>query len=163
MTEEIDFTVPEYDPDLIEEYRKEFNAIDVDHNGYLDKKEFKKYLLSQGYKERQVKVTYKIVDVNHDHKILFDEFARFVQSTVEIVANNDVSYYLKLVYKSCDKNNNGTLNKKEFIRFMKCMDLPVNYFKRNKRFKEADLDKDGKINYDEIVKYYHFRMKNAKK
>ena len=143
MTEEIDFTVPQYDPDMIEEYRKEFNAIDVDHNGYLDKKEFKKYLLKNGYKERQVKITYKIVDVNHDHKIHFEEFANFIQSTVEIIEKNDVNKYLKLVYKSCDKNNNGTLNKKEFARFMKCMDIPVNFFNKSKKFKEADSNKNG--------------------
>lgn len=163
MSEDVDFTVPEYDPAMIEEYRKEFNRIDVDHNGYLDKEEFKKYLLTQGYKDRQVKITYKIVDVNHDHRIHFEEFARYVQASVEIIENNDVHLYLKLVFNSCDKNNDGSLNKKEFIRFMKCMDLPVNFFQRSKKFKEADVDKSGSIDFNEIVKYYNFRMTNAKK
>ncbi|KAK8883997.1 hypothetical protein M9Y10_043100 [Tritrichomonas musculus] len=162
-SDNIHFTVPEFDPDLIEEYRKEFNAIDVDHNGYLDKKEFKKYLSDQGYKEKQIKITYKIVDVNHDHKIHFEEFAHFIQATVQIVEKNDVNAYLTLVFKSCDKNHNNTLNKKEFVRFMKCMDLPVGFFEKNKKFKEVDTDKSGHIEYDEIVNYYNFRMNNPKK
>lgn len=156
----ISFSVPDFDPDLLDEYRKEFDRIDTDHNHYLDKKEFTQYLLNQGYSKKMVKVTYKIVDINHDGKIAFDEFAEFIQSSVKIVEENDVNAYLKLVFKSCDTNHDGSLDKKEFAKFMKFMNIPVGFFQKDKKFKQVDTDGSGNIDFEEIMQFYHFTMSN---
>lgn len=159
-TESISFSVPEFDPDLLDEYRKEFERIDTDHNHYLDKKEFTQYLLEQGYTKKMVKVTYQIVDGNHDNKISFDEFANFIQSSVKIVEENEVNSYLQLVFNSCDKNKDGKLDKKEFVKFMKFMNIPVGFFQKDKKFKKVDTDGSGSIEFPEILQYYHFVMAN---
>lgn len=161
--EEIAFSVPEFDPELIEEYRKDFNRVDKDKNSYLDKKEFKQYLLEQGYEKKMVKVTYQIVDRNHDNKISFEEFACFIQASVKYVSENDINSYLKLVFDSCDKNKDGKLDKKEFTQFMKFMDIPVGFFQKDKTFKKIDTDHSGSIEFPEITQYYNFVMSNPEK
>lgn len=161
--EDISFSVPEFDPELLEEYRKEFDRIDTDKNSYLDKKEFKQYLLEQGYSKKMVKVTYQIVDCNHDNKISFEEFASFVQASVKIISENDVNEYLQLVFNSCDKNKDGKLDKKEFTKFMKFMNIPVGFFQKDKKFKKVDTDNSGTIEFPEILQFYNFEMSNQDK
>ncbi|OHT04168.1 EF hand family protein [Tritrichomonas foetus] len=158
MTENVSFSIPKYDPNLIAEYRKEFDRVDVDKNQYLDKKEFIDYLVQQGQSTKMAKITYKIVDMNHDHQISFDEFADYIHAACEIVTNNDVNAYLRLVFRASDKKKDNHLDKKGFKKFMKFMDIPVGFFDANKKFKKFDTDKSGTIEFDEITRMYHFEM-----
>ena len=156
--ESIAFQVPQYDQDHLDEYRAEFNFVDKDKNGFLDRDEFIDYLVKQGTDKKMAKVTCKIVDVNHDNKISFDEFAEYIHSSIAICENNDVEAYLRLVFKSCDKNHNNSLDKKEFKKFMKFMNIPVSFFNASKKFKQFDTDKSGSIEFDEIMNMYKFEM-----
>ena len=66
---------------------------------------------------------------------------------------------MKVVYISVKAhgNSSGGLKKKEFLKFMKLMNTPVGFFKRNKVFKEYDRDKTGRIDYIEILFQVHVR------
>ena len=156
------FNIPKYDPDLLAEYKKEFDRADSNSDGFLLKDEFLKYLSNQGQTKEMARITYKIVDINRDRKISFEEFADYIHSACQIELNNDVTSYLRLVFRSCDRKKTGYLDKKGFLKFMKYMNLPVGFTQKNKKFKQFDTDKDGKISFEELVALYNYEIEKAK-
>ena len=77
-----------------------------------------------------------------------------------MIEKNKIEDYVRLIYDSVKSSSkyDGGLNKKEFLKFMKLMNSPVGFFERKKIFCKYDVDDNGTVDYDEIMKIINFKQ-----
>ena len=64
-----------------------------------------------------------------------------------------------MTFKNMQVDYVGGLKKKEFLKFMKLMNTPVGFFEKRRVFKEYDADKDGTVDFNEIMANIYFKQK----
>merc|ERR550517_1602985 len=57
----------------IDAVRKKFRAVDKDHSGQVDKKEFKKFFQAEGMKDGKIAKLWKKIDTDHSGKVSYGE------------------------------------------------------------------------------------------
>lgn len=159
-TLDVPFSYENFDIKYLESLLHDFQKYDKNGDGRLVKKEFVQWLVDGGTKKKVAKRLFYVADSNNDESLSFDEFKHFAQIQHDMIVKNDVKSYAKLIYtsvKSRGKYPNG-LTKKEFLKFMKLMNTPVGFFDRRKIFKKYDADKNGTIDFDEIMSKINFKQ-----
>lgn len=65
----------------MEKLKEEFGIHDVDQNGFITKEELQYVIAKSGVKvtDRQVRKTIKAADADHDGRISYDEFVKFME------------------------------------------------------------------------------------
>lgn len=176
------------DDQLVEMLTKLFLKGDVDGNGVLDAKEFKKLLNESdlGLSQKEIKILYTQADLNEDGAVEYREFipacvqligvlkakASAEQAAIskEIEAREIADYYIRgmsaqeveammgVAFQMADKDGNGFLDQKEFQAFLK--DMPLNLTKKevNAAMLSYDANQDGKISFQEFVPIFHAVM-----
>ncbi|KAK8833660.1 hypothetical protein M9Y10_030420 [Tritrichomonas musculus] len=155
----VPFTYDEFDVNFLESLSHDFSKYDGDQDGKLNKHEFVSWLVNGGTKKKIAKHLFYVADSNNDGCLSLEEFKKFAKVQQDMIIKDDLANYVKVVYISVKAhgNSSGGLKKKEFLKFMKLMNTPVGFFKRNKVFKEYDRDKTGRIDYIEILFQVHVR------
>ena len=159
------------EPDCQRGFREAFDKVDTNHNGRLDKKEFRQFMIQAG-QERLSKYIFEVIDKDHSGDVSLDEFLEFGQAMWDIVTKKDMRRYLKMIFDACDVGSKGAdgkevkkgyLTYKEFLKFMKYTGAKIGLFERKKAFKNYDEDGNGKIEFSEVMSKINFVLKSMTK
>ena len=117
--------------------------------------DFKKFLINnqeknifQGEKDEEIKKQFLGIDIDYNNKIDFTEF---------LAANLDKSLYLdkirlKNAFDILDSDKNGIITKENIIEVLKIEKLYDNNKLAMNLIEQNDINKDGKIDFDEFYK-----------
>ena len=139
----------------IENAYKVFNKFDVNGDGRVSREEFKGGLrsftsLSQEQLEEESERIYKVIDTNYNGFIELEEFVRAAIDK-SIFINNDI---LKFAFLFLDKNETGKITIEDLIEIFNQNNSnicnPVIEKQLRSIFEEVDLNKDGKISFEEF-------------
>jgi Ca2+-binding EF-hand superfamily protein len=174
--------------DLVEQLTTLFLQSDVDGNGVLDKREFKRLMqeANLGLTKKQIKLLYSQADVNDDGSI---EYREFIPACVEVIlsiqardearamreqqeteayeqaayffhgmSSEEMEYLVREAFNAADVDGSGELDMKEFQTFLR--DLPLNLTKNeiNMAMMEVDANQDGKVSLEEFLPLFHVLM-----
>lgn len=151
ITKELD--IPEEE---LEEYRAAFTMFDKDGSGSISAKEFLKVLknLGQNVSKEEASNIMKELDKDNSGEIDFDEFISYMKSIKVQEELNEEDIVIR-AFQTFDENKDDVISIEEF-RHILC-NLGQDRFSQeecDEIFKEADLNKDGVLNYREFVQYW---------
>ncbi|XP_026578673.1 uncharacterized protein LOC113451503 [Pseudonaja textilis] len=130
--------------DTKEEIQAAFRVFDRNGDGYVNTAELRHVLTAVGEKltDEEVKLLIKEMDRKGDGKVNYEEFARIM--------------IFKESFSHFDLNGDGVITKKELGTVMRSLqDILQETFTDQEvedMLKEADLDEDGKVTFEEFVK-----------
>ena len=154
VKQEID--IPESE---IEEYKDAFNLFDKDGSGSVDRKEFLKVLknLGQNVTKEEVDEIIKDLDQDNSGEISFDEFITYMKRIKVQEAQEEDDEIIK-AFQTFDADKDDKISNQEFIHILCNLgDDKFTKIECEELFKEADLDKDGFLNYREFVSFWRSR------
>ncbi|XP_052249544.1 neo-calmodulin-like isoform X2 [Dreissena polymorpha] len=107
--------------------------------------------------EQQVTDAMRALDANGNGRIEFQEFYSFMQAEMSKVS--DESYtnredIVRSAFRTFDRDGNGYIDENEFRVAMKKLGETLTDKELDDMMRQADVDGDGKINYEEFVKMW---------
>lgn len=164
---------------VLERYlRRLFALHDTDNNGVLDQKEFAKLLEKSGlgFTKKLIRKLLIEADANEDGVIQYEEYlpvmleiirssevtklkkaddAAASQQAVDFILTNMTEEQLERAiskeFMRADADNNGYLDRSEFIACMRDMDFGLTKKEILYLMAEVDINQDGKVQYEEFV------------
>ena len=134
---------------MTKELRKCFIQFDTNGDGRLDKKELingLKMVHSRNDLEKEVDRVMKIIDVDGNGFIEYEEFLRASIDINKILTDENI----KIVFKLFDANNTGKITPMELKRVMDINTADVSDEVWAQIIDDIDLDKDGVISFHEF-------------
>ena len=130
---------------------KLFNQIDLNGDGKISEDELYKALctkIESDTLEEDIKKIYKNLDMNDDGYIEYGEFVRAAVSKEKFMGEN----VLKFAFRFFDKDNSGKITFEEIEKVFKNSVTDKNNIEEalNKIIFEVDLNRDGKISFEEF-------------
>eukprot|EP01130_Rhizamoeba_saxonica_P008729 TRINITY_DN3527_c0_g3_i1.p1 TRINITY_DN3527_c0_g3~~TRINITY_DN3527_c0_g3_i1.p1 ORF type:complete len:154 (-),score=42.36 TRINITY_DN3527_c0_g3_i1:114-575(-) len=129
-----------------------FQAMDKNGDGLVDASEIRDYyaekLGENGLSENDVHQMLSMADLDGDRALAFDEFKRIVQ-IAKSPPDPETASELRKTFAFFDANGDGSLSLQEFIDAI--VELEYDIDDPEEMFNEADVDKNGKINFTEFV------------
>nr|KAG5701284.1 hypothetical protein BaRGS_020646 [Batillaria attramentaria] len=92
------------------------------------------------------------IDRNDTGQIEWEEFSEFMHN-LKMATKQDQMEEMIRAFKLFDHNNDDHIDASELRRVVTTMGDKLTLEEANKMIKVADLDKDGRINYKEFVKF----------
>jgi calmodulin len=137
----------ELTPEQINEFKTAFSLFDKDGDGTITAKELDTVMRSIGQNptEAELKDMINEVDVDGNGTIDFDEFLTLMALKMK---DTDTEEELIEAFKVFDRNGNGLISAADLRNVM--MNLTDEEI--NEMIREADLDGDRHINYEEFVR-----------
>jgi len=130
-----------------------FKQMDANNDGALSREEIKTFLLDSGFDNAFIEEFIVTFDENSDGKVTFDEYTQKLGSIPK--GERGVSHW-KTVFKHFDKDGSGFLEVSELPKILEEANVDSSNFSAQD-FKdwvaEMDADGDGKINYNEFLKF----------
>jgi len=138
-----------------QEIAKVFKKINECKTGMISFEDFKKFLINnqeenifKGEKDEEIRKKFLGIDIDYNNKIDFTEF---------LAANLDKSLYLdkiklKNAFDIFDSDKNGIISKENIIEALKIEKLYDNNKLALNLIEQNDINKDGKIDFDEFCK-----------
>jgi calmodulin len=153
---EVNSKVMDIPEEEIEEYRAAFNMFDKDGSGAISSKEFMKVLknLGQSVTKEEASNIMKDIDADGSGEIDFDEFITYMRKVKIQEEINEEDAVIR-AFMTFDVDKDDVISLDEF-RHILC-NLGSDRFSQDECdeiFKEADLNKDGVLNYREFVSYW---------
>ena len=105
--------------------------------------------LGQNPSEEELKQMIREVDLNGNGTIDFKEFMCLM---VKQMKDNDTDEELQYAFKVFDRNKNGYITSHELRSAMTNLGENLTTEEVEEMIKEADLDNDGQIDFDEFMK-----------
>ena len=135
----------------IMEFKAAFELFDKDRNGKITSKELGTVMrgLGQNPTEEELKQMIREVDLNGNGTIDFKEFMCLM---VKKMKDNDPEEELQEAFKVFDNDQNGYINSHELRHAMTNLGENLSPEEVEEIVKEADLDNDQQIDYDEFMK-----------
>ncbi|XLU30997.1 hypothetical protein S245_067063, partial [Arachis hypogaea] len=106
--------------------------------------------LDQNPTEEELQDMITEVDADGNGTIEFDEFLNLMAKKIK--DTDDAEEELKEAFKVFDKDQNGFISASELRHVMINLGEKLTDEEVEQMIKEADLDGDGQVNYDEFVK-----------
>ena len=137
--------------ETISQYRVIFELFDKDNNGKITTKELGTVMrnLGQNPSEEELKQMIREVDLDGNGTIDFKEFMCLM---VKRMKDNDSDEELQEAFKVFDKDQNGFITSHELRHTMTNLGENLTPEEVEEMIKEADLDNDQQIDYDEFMK-----------
>ena len=132
---------------------KLFNQIDLNADGKITKEELYlglKQRLNSDSLEEDVKNIFKNLDMNNDEYIEYEEFVRAAVGKEKFMGEN----VLKFAFRFFDKNDSGKIDLAEIETVFKKSVVDKEHIEDalNKIIFEVDVNRDGKISFEEFSK-----------
>ncbi|CAL0302534.1 unnamed protein product [Lupinus luteus] len=147
--------------DQITEFREAFSLFDKDGNGCITTKELGTVIrtLRRNLTEAELKDMINEVDANGNVTIDFREFLNLMAGKMR---NTDSEEDLKEAFHVFDKDQNGFISAAELHHVITNLGEKLTDEEVDEMIREADVDGDGQINYDEFVKVMMAKMSKRK-
>jgi calmodulin len=135
----------------ITEFKAAFELFDKDRDGKITVKELGTVMRNLGQNPTDSELTEMIneVDLNGDGTI---EFKEFLGLMVRKMKDTDTEEELFEAFKVFDRDGNGFITSHELRHVMTNLGEALSPEEIEDMIKEADLDGDGQINYEEFVR-----------
>ena len=135
----------------ITEFKAAFELFDKDRDGAINNKELGTVMrnLGQNPSEEELQKMIKEVDLNGNGVIDFNEFLYLM---VKRMKENDTEEELIEAFKVFDRDGDGYVTAHELRNVMTCLCEETSPEEAEEMIKEADIDGDGQIDYQEFVK-----------
>ncbi|KAL5267202.1 hypothetical protein ACHWQZ_G004296 [Mnemiopsis leidyi] len=136
--------------DQIREFKDAFDIFDEDVSGTVSTSELASVMktLGQDIDEKEVGIMISEVDSDGSGEIDFAEFCTLMARQME---KADPEYEYKKAFTIFDKRNDGFIDAAELKHVMTNIGEDMSDYEIKEMIKEADLDGDGKLNYDEFL------------
>ncbi|CAO3591805.1 unnamed protein product [Absidia cylindrospora] len=137
------------------EYRDAFNLFDRDRNGYIDTKELGAVMksLNQNANEAELKDMINEADADGNGTMDFNEFISHGQYGDDLKRRDtDAVQELLEAFHVFDKDGNNYISADELRQVMISVGERLSEQELDEMIREADVDGDGQINYEEFVK-----------
>ena len=133
------------------EFKAAFELFDKDRNGKITSKELGTVMrgLGQNPTEEELKQIIREVDLDGNGTIDFKEFLCLM---VKKMKDTDTDEELLEAFKVFDRDGNGFITSHELRNVMNSLGENLTPEEIEEMIKEADLDNDGQIDYEEFVK-----------
>ncbi|XP_065661973.1 calcineurin subunit B type 1 isoform X1 [Hydra vulgaris] len=151
-----DYSIPSdmithFDADEIKRLGKRFRKLDVDNSGTLSIEEFMS--LPELQQNPLVQRVIEIFDTDGNKEI---DFKEFIEGVSQFSVKGDKTNKLKFAFKIYDINQDGYISNGELFTVLKMMvgnNLKEVQLQQivDKTMIQFDLDKDGKISFDEFA------------
>ena len=135
----------------ITEFKAAFELFDKDRDGAINNKELGTVMrnLGQNPSEEELKQLIREVDLNGNGTIDFKEFMCLM---VKKMKDNDFDEELQEAFKVFDRDQNGYISSHELRHTMTNLGENLTPEEVEEMIKEADIDGDGQVDYQEFVK-----------
>ncbi|XP_030472915.1 calmodulin-like protein 11 [Syzygium oleosum] len=135
----------------IVEFKEAFTLFDKDGDGCITLEELATVIrsLDQNPTEKELQDMINEVDADGNGTI---EFAEFLNLMANKMKETDAEEELKEAFKVFDKDQNGYISESELRHVMINLGEKLTDEEVAQMIREADLDGDGQVNYDEFVK-----------
>ncbi|KAH9513637.1 putative N-acetyltransferase 8B, partial [Bulinus truncatus] len=135
-----------------------FRIFDKNHDNTISSSELGKMLTCMGMQvsDEEVGTLLKELDKNGNGKIEYREFKAFMLDEMRRSEESPLEQEkaIRLAFKVFDQNGDGVIDASELRTAMKNLGEPLSDRELDDMMKEADIDKDGKINYEEFIKVW---------
>lgn len=133
------------------EFKEAFDEFDKDRSGSISTKELLFVMRSIGQNPTEDEIQDLIMesDLNGDGTIDFKEFLAMMKRKS---AETDQTEDLKEAFRIFDKNKNGFIEVKELKNVTTMLGQKLTDDEFEEFWKEADVNHDGKLDYNEFVK-----------
>ena len=135
----------------ITEFKAAFELFDKDRDGAINNKELGTVMrnLGQNPSEEELKQLIREVDLNGDGTIDFKEFLCLMLKKMN---DTDIDEELQDAFRHFDMDKDGYITPHELRNGMINIGEEYTPEEAEEMIKEADLDNDGKIDYNEFMK-----------
>ncbi|XP_074558494.1 calmodulin-like [Curcuma longa] len=133
------------------EFLETFCLFDRDGDGCITLGELSTIINSLGLRPTEDELQEMISEVDADGSGAI-EFEEFLNLMVRKMKGSDSEEELKEAFKVFDKDQNGFISKNELKNVMMSLGEKLTDEEVDQMIKEADLDGDGQVNYEEFVK-----------
>ena len=141
-----------YTPEKIAIYKQAFDMFDKEGNGSISADELYEAFKNMGndFTIEQVNDMIKELDQNGSGAIDFNEFIGLVKKVNDTEEVDEEEAVIR-AFRTFDKDRNGYLDCREFKYILTRLGDRFTEEEANEIFKEADLNHDGRIEYEEFV------------
>ena len=156
---------PALSEEKITEFKEAFEIFDKDKDGYITTKELGDIMKNLGQTPSEAELQDMINEVDIDGKELQDminevdidgngtiDFKEFLGLMARKMRDADTEEELIEAFKVFDRDGNGLISGNELQHVMTSLGENISQDEVEEMIKEADLDGDGYINYEEFVK-----------
>ncbi|KAI0028876.1 hypothetical protein K488DRAFT_57604, partial [Vararia minispora EC-137] len=133
------------------EFKEAFSLFDKDGDGTITTKELGTVMRSLGQNPTEAELQDMINEVDADGNGTID-FPEFLTMMARKMRDTDSEEEIKEAFKVFDKDGNGFISAAELRHVMTNLGEKLTEVEVDEMIREADIDGDGQINYDEFVK-----------
>ncbi len=142
---------PTLSEDKIIEFKEAFEIFDKDKDGYITTKELGDIMKNLGQTPSEAELQDMINEVDIDGNGTID-FKEFLGLMARKMRDADTEEELIEAFKVFDRDGNGLISGNELQHVMTSLGENISQDEVEEMIKEADLDGDGYINYEEFVR-----------
>ncbi|CAD6236292.1 unnamed protein product [Miscanthus lutarioriparius] len=137
--------------DQITEFKEAFSLFDKDGNGYITTKELGTVMRSLGQNPTEAELQDMIAEVDSNGSGTIDP-QEFLGLMARRTKDTESEEELREAFRVFDKDQNGFISAVELRHVMTNLGEKLSDEEVSEMIREADVDGDGNINYDEFVK-----------
>ncbi|KAM5556195.1 calmodulin [Rosa sericea] len=138
-------------PDQKSEFKEAFSLFDKDGDGSITTKELGTVMRSLGQNPTEEELQDMINQVDADGSGTI-ECQEFLDLMAKKIKGTDSDEQLKEAFRVFDKDQNGFISAAELRHVLTNLGEKLTDEELGEMVREADLDRDGQINYEEFVK-----------
>nr|POF08019.1 calmodulin-related protein [Quercus suber] len=147
--------------DQISEFKEAFSLFDKDGDGCITTKELGTVMRSLGQNPTEAELQDMINEVDADGNGTID-FPEFLNLMARKMKDTDSEEELKEAFRVFDKDQNGFISAAELRHVMTNLGEKLTDDEVDEMIREADVDGDGQINYEEFVKVMMAKKRQRK-
>ncbi|KAM3239460.1 Calmodulin-like protein 8 [Capsicum baccatum] len=143
---------PSMEENQLVEFKEAITLFDKNGDGCITIEELATVIRSLDQNPTEEELYNMISEVDNDHDNGIMEFNEFLNLISKKMKETDTDEELKEVFKVFDKDQNGYISATDLRHVMINLGEKLTDEEAEMMIKEADLDGDGQVNFDEFVK-----------
>ncbi|XP_045181462.1 calmodulin-like isoform X2 [Mercenaria mercenaria] len=152
----MNLTMGEITDQHLKDIQDTFDLLDTDHDGRLTKTELTTLLRYTGSLKSDAEMEELLAPIDSDHNgsIDYNEFKKYIiEKDILKSLADEVCYEMQDAFNIFDKDGDGFITKDELKRVLTQIGDKMPEELADEFLKEADLNGDGKIDYQEFCKH----------